>query len=141
MAALWSEATVEERREMVMLILQPGGLHYDVEVKEIAAITPRPVFLPVLRLLEGVVEYEEATGTLVTSRWQQRNRRASVSLSPTLALFLAPQGKLYLRLQERVPGSERVRLAASPPPKTMTSHIAIPDAVPSSYRFSNGYPK
>ncbi len=77
MAALWSEATVEERRDMVMLILQPGGLHYDVEVKEIAAITPRPVFLPVLRLLEGVVEYEEATGTLVTSRWQQRNRRAS----------------------------------------------------------------
>jgi len=75
MAALWSEATVEERRDMVMLILQPGGLHYDVEVKEIAAITPRPVFLPVLRLLEGVVEYEEATGTLVTSRWQQRNRR------------------------------------------------------------------
>jgi hypothetical protein len=77
MAALWSEATVEERRDMVMLILQPGGLHYDVEVKEIAAITPRPVFLPVLRLLEGIVEYEEATGTLVTRRWQQRNRRAS----------------------------------------------------------------
>jgi hypothetical protein len=74
-------------------------------------------------------------------RGTDRNRRASVSLSPTLALFLAPQGKLYLRLQERVPGSERVRLAASPPPKTMTSHIAIPDAVPSSYRFSNGYPK
>ncbi len=41
------------------------------------AATPRPAFLPVLRLLEGVVEYEEATGTLVTSRWRQRNRRAS----------------------------------------------------------------
>jgi hypothetical protein len=26
MAALWSEATVEERRDMVMLILGPGGL-------------------------------------------------------------------------------------------------------------------
>jgi len=49
-----------------------------VEVKEIAAITPTPEFLPVLRLLEGVIEYEEATGTLVTSRWRQRNRRASV---------------------------------------------------------------
>jgi site-specific DNA recombinase len=77
MAALWHVATVEERREMVMLILEPGGLHYDVEMKEIAAITPRPVFLPVLRLLAGVVEYEEATGTLVTGRWQQRNRRDS----------------------------------------------------------------
>ena len=66
--------------------------------KEIAAITPRPVFLPVLRLLEGVVEYEEATGTLVTRRWQQRNRRASASLSPVLVHFLEPQGKLYQRL-------------------------------------------
>ncbi len=82
MAALWSVATVEERRDMVMLIVKPGGLHYDVEMKEIAAITPRPVFLPVLRLLEGVVEYEEATGTLVTGRWQQRNRRDSNPRSP-----------------------------------------------------------
>src|SRR6266513_3615722 len=80
MTALWSVATVEERRDMVMLILEPGGLHYDVEMKEIAAITPRPVFLPVLRLLEGVIEYEEATGTLVTRRWQQRNRRATTTL-------------------------------------------------------------
>ena len=99
MTALWSVATVEERRDMVMLILEPGGLHYDVEMKEIAAITPRPVFMPVLRLLEGVVEYEEATGTLVTRRWQQRNRRVSSSLSPILYLFLAPSGKLYLKVQ------------------------------------------
>ncbi len=58
-------------------ILELGGLHYDVEQQEIAAITPRPAFLPVLRMLEGVIEHEEATGTLVTSRWQQRNRRDS----------------------------------------------------------------
>jgi site-specific DNA recombinase len=82
MTALWSVATAEERRDMVTLILEPGGLHYDVEMKEIAAITPRPVFLPVPRLLEGVVEYEEATGTLVTRRWQQRNRRDSNPRSP-----------------------------------------------------------
>ena len=80
------------------IILEPGGLHYDVEMKEIAAITPRPVFLPVLRLLEGVVEYEEATGTLVTRRWQQRNRRASNSLSPVFIHFVAPHGKLLQRL-------------------------------------------
>jgi hypothetical protein len=48
-------------------------------------------------------------------RGTDRNRRASVSLSPTLALFLAPHGKLYLRLQERVPESEGGRLTASTP--------------------------
>ena len=99
MTALWSVATVEERRDMVMLILESGGLHYDVEMKEIAAITPRPVFLPVLRLLEGVIEYEEATGTLVTRRWQQRNRRVSNSLSPIFYLFLIPSGILYQKVQ------------------------------------------
>jgi hypothetical protein len=83
MAALWQVATVEERREMVMLIVEPGGIHYDVEMKEIAAITPRPAFLPVLRFLEGVIEYEEATSTLVTGRWRQRNRRASDYLQMT----------------------------------------------------------
>jgi site-specific DNA recombinase len=82
MAALWSVATVEERRDMVSHILELQGLHYDVEMKEIAAITPRPDFLPVLRLLQGVVEYEEATGILVTGRWQQRNRRDSNPRSP-----------------------------------------------------------
>ena len=56
----------EERQDMVMQILELGGLHYDVEQKEIAAITPRPEFLPVLRLLEDAYEYEEATGTLST---------------------------------------------------------------------------
>ncbi|HEU5376306.1 MAG TPA: recombinase family protein [Ktedonobacteraceae bacterium] len=70
MAALWNVATPEERREMVTLLLEPGGLHYDVERKEIAAITPRPTFLPVLRLLEGIIAYEEASGVLITSRWQ-----------------------------------------------------------------------
>ncbi|GCF11345.1 hypothetical protein KDI_49090 [Dictyobacter arantiisoli] len=70
MAALWTVATVEERRDMVMHILEPGGLSYDVEQQEIAAITPRPAFLPVLRMLEGMMEYKEATGTLVTSRWR-----------------------------------------------------------------------
>src|SRR5260370_41844066 len=97
-----------------MLILEPGGLHYDVEMKEIAAITPRPVFLPVLRLLDGVVEYEEATGTLVTRRWQQRNRRVSATLSPILYLFLAPAGKLYLKVQDLLAHGETHD--ASPPP-------------------------
>ncbi|HEX4207030.1 MAG TPA: hypothetical protein VHZ51_23080 [Ktedonobacteraceae bacterium] len=81
LAAVWIVGSVEERSAIVKEILEPGRLHYDVETKEIAAITPRPAFLPVLRLLEGVIEYEEATGTLVTSRWRQRNRRATATLT------------------------------------------------------------
>ena len=71
----------------------------------------------------------------------RRNRRVSVSLSPTLTLFQTPHGKLYLRLQERVPESASVRLAASTPPKTIASSIAIADAILEATDFSNGYPK
>lgn len=64
-AALWEEATVEERREMVMVLLEPGGLYYDLEKKAIAAIKPRPAFLPLLRMLDEVVEYDEVGGLLM----------------------------------------------------------------------------
>ena len=77
MAALWDEATPEERREMVMLLLEPGGLYYDLELKIIAALKPRPAFLPIVRMLTGVVEYDEAKGIIVTENWQDRNRRDS----------------------------------------------------------------
>lgn len=70
MAALWTVATPEERREMVALLLEPGGLHYNVEKKEIVALIPRPTFLPVLQLLESIIAYEETTGMLKTSHWQ-----------------------------------------------------------------------
>ena len=77
MAALWDVATPEERREMVILMLEPGGLYYDMEQKIIAALKPRPAFLPILRVLNGIVEYDEARGLLLVERWQDRNRRAS----------------------------------------------------------------
>ena len=77
MAALWDVATPEERRDMVLLLFEPGGFYYDLEQKVIAAIKPRPAFLPILRMLNGVVEYDEAKGLLVTERWQDRNRRDS----------------------------------------------------------------
>ncbi len=63
------------------------------------------------------------------------------SLSPTLTLFLAPHGKLYLRLQGRVPESDSVRLVASTLPKTMASSIEIPDALLQATDFASGYPK
>jgi site-specific DNA recombinase len=76
-AALWKVATIEERRELVALLLEPGGFYYDLELKLIAALKPRPVFLPIFRLIPGLAEYDEARGTLVTVGWQERNRRAS----------------------------------------------------------------
>jgi site-specific DNA recombinase len=80
MAALWDVATVEERYEMVSIALEPGGLYYDLETKIIAAIKPRPAFLPVLRMLNGIVEFDETRGLLVTDHWCERNRRASDDL-------------------------------------------------------------
>jgi DNA invertase Pin-like site-specific DNA recombinase len=74
MAALWSVATPQERREMVILLLEPGGLHYNVKQKEIVALVPRPTFLPVLRLLEGVIEYEEATGMLIIACGREQRK-------------------------------------------------------------------
>jgi hypothetical protein len=128
MSALWSVATVEERRDMVMLILKPGGLHYDVEMKEIAAITPRPVFLPVLRLLEGVVEYEEATGTLVTGRWQQRNRRASSHRSPLSMVALAKlfPGRDDIPVYRHPTPEQDDLLPRSPRPNGSDPHWKIP---------------
>src|SRR5215471_4428653 len=109
MTALWDEATPEERRDMVMLLLEPGGLYYDLELKTIAALKPRPAFLPVLRMLTGVVEYDEVRGVLVTENWQDRNRRVSGSLSPMFSLFLAPSGKLYLKVQHLLTEDELVQ--------------------------------
>jgi site-specific DNA recombinase len=81
-AALWDVATPGERREMVLLLIEPGGLFYDLELKMIAALRPRPAFLPVMRLIDGLVEYKEATGTLVTRQWQVRTRGDSNPRSP-----------------------------------------------------------
>ena len=76
MAALWDVATPEERRDMVTLMVQPGGLYYETELKMIAALKPQPAFVPVLRMVAGVVEYDETSGLLVTAHWSLRNRRA-----------------------------------------------------------------
>ncbi len=72
--ALWSVATVDEQREMVIHLLEPNGISYDLEAQQIAAITPRPVFLPLLRFIEGFREYEEAPGTLIATMWRPKTR-------------------------------------------------------------------
>src|SRR6059058_5305152 len=88
MAALWDVATIEERYEMVTIVLEPGGLYYDLENKIIAAIKPRPAFLPVLRMLNGVMEFDETRGLLVTEHWCERNRR---DFSYRLTIFFYQQ--------------------------------------------------
>ena len=77
MAALWDVATAEERREMVTLMLEPGGMYVDLEQKIVAAIKPRPAFLPILRMLNGVTEFDETRGLLLVEHWCERNRRDS----------------------------------------------------------------
>jgi hypothetical protein len=66
MAALWDVATIEERYEMVTILLEPGGLYYNLENKTIVAIKPRPAFLPVLRVLKEALEFDQASGLLLT---------------------------------------------------------------------------
>jgi hypothetical protein len=89
-AALWDEATLEERREIVMLLLEPGGLYYDLELKIIAAIKPKPAFAPVLHLLNGVIRFDEAKGLFIPGYWRDRSQRTPdilSSLVPADALF------------------------------------------------------
>ena len=73
-AALWEIATPEEQREMVSLLLEAGGLYYDLERKMIAAIKPRSVWLTVLGLAPGLEESQESPGMLVIKDWQQQQR-------------------------------------------------------------------
>jgi hypothetical protein len=44
-----------------------------------------------------------------------RNRRVSVTLSPTLTLFLEPHGKLYLKLQQALAQLQLNVIAPLPP--------------------------
>ncbi|HLW03638.1 MAG TPA: helix-turn-helix domain-containing protein [Ktedonobacterales bacterium] len=69
------------------MLLEPGGLYYDLELKLIAALKPRPAFLPIFRLVPGLDAFAEVNRTLVTSVWRQRNRRASGPRSPTYQLL------------------------------------------------------
>jgi DNA invertase Pin-like site-specific DNA recombinase len=73
-AALWEVATPEEQRELVTLLLEAGGLYYDLERKMIAAIKPRSSWLPVLRLIQGLEESQDVAGMLVIADWQQQER-------------------------------------------------------------------
>ncbi len=63
MAGYWSEATPEERRDIVGGLLMVEGLIYDLERQTIVGLIPRPSMLPVLAL-----------GLEKTGKWEQRER-------------------------------------------------------------------
>jgi DNA invertase Pin-like site-specific DNA recombinase len=68
MAVLWEVATPEERREMVMHLLEQGGLYYDLEKQAIVAIRPHPAFRYILRMIDGIEEKEGDAGLLLVKK-------------------------------------------------------------------------
>jgi hypothetical protein len=68
MAAFWDVATPQERRDMVMLLLEQGGLYYDLQQQCIIALRPRPAFRYVLRLIDGIEEKEEDASLLLIKK-------------------------------------------------------------------------
>jgi site-specific DNA recombinase len=67
-AAFWDVATPQERREMVMCLLEPEGLHYHLERNCIIALRPRPVFQYLLRLVHGIEEKEGDSSLLLIQK-------------------------------------------------------------------------
>jgi hypothetical protein len=65
LAEYWSEATAEERRDLVWSLLPIGGLVYDLERQAIVGLLPRESVLPVLSLgLEASGHWEQRDGGL-----------------------------------------------------------------------------
>ena len=69
---------------------------------------------PILRMLDGIVEYDETRGLLLVEHWCERNRRVSSSLSPIFYLFLTSTGKLYLKVQ-RLLTEDEILQSNNPP--------------------------
>jgi site-specific DNA recombinase len=68
MAVLWEVATPQERRDMVALLLEHGGLYYDLVRQLIVAIRPKPAFRYILRMIEGIEEKEGDAGLLLVKK-------------------------------------------------------------------------
>jgi site-specific DNA recombinase len=68
MAAFWMVATPEERREMVMQLIKPGGLYYDLEKQAIVAIRPRPAFSYIIRMIDGIEPKDGDAGLLLIKK-------------------------------------------------------------------------
>ncbi len=96
MAAYWSEATVEERRDIVWSLLPVGGMVYDLERRVIIGLVPRSSMLSVLALgLEGTMRWEQREGGLwlLSEFLPERFVRDEPHLPPPQPESLTPEQK------------------------------------------------
>jgi DNA invertase Pin-like site-specific DNA recombinase len=93
MADYWSEATAEERRDMVWALLRLEGLVYDLERRVIVGLRPRESVLPVLALgLEATGQWEQRDGGLWLRHefWPPKLDRSKLQFPPPQAPSLTP---------------------------------------------------
>jgi transposase len=93
LADYWSEATAEERRDLVWSLLTIGGLVYDLERQGIVGLLPRESVLPVLSLgLEATGQWEQCGGGLWLRQqyWSEKRTRSTPHVLPLQASSLTP---------------------------------------------------
>jgi site-specific DNA recombinase len=101
MAGYWSEATSEERRDIVWSLLKLEGLIYDLERVLIIGLLPRESMLPVLALgLEKTARWEQRDGGLWlrTEYWPPKLERGKRHLPPPLPSLTPAQQEEAIRL-------------------------------------------
>ena len=101
----WSEATAEERRDLVWSLLPIGGLVYDLERQDIIGLLPRESVLPVLSLgLETSGHWEQREGGLWLRQqyWSEKRSRSTPHVLPPQAssLTTAQQEEAKVLLQQ-----------------------------------------
>jgi DNA invertase Pin-like site-specific DNA recombinase len=92
LASYWTEATEEERRDIIGALFEIEGLVYDLERKIIAGLLPRESILPVLALgLEKTAQWEQRDSGLwlraeyLPPKLERSNLRKPPLQSPSLA--------------------------------------------------------
>lgn len=93
MGDYWSEATAEERRDLVWSLLTIGGLVYDLERQGIVGLLPRESVLPVLSLgLEATAHWEQRDGGLWLRQeyWSEKRTRSTPHVLPPQVASLTP---------------------------------------------------
>jgi hypothetical protein len=102
MADYWSEATIEERRDIVWSLLMIEGLIYDLERRAIIGLLPRVDVLPVLALgLEGTARWEKRdNGLWLRTEYlpDKRDQRDYPHFPPPQAASLTPLQQCEARL-------------------------------------------
>jgi transposase len=105
LADYWSEATAQERRDLVWSMLPVGGLVYDLERQDIVGLLPRESVLPVLSLgLEASGRWEQRDGGLWLRQqyWSEKRTRRTPHVLPPQApsLTAAQQEEAKALLQQ-----------------------------------------